>query len=145
MKKLLALLLLLPVAFLASGADKLRIADATGSGMAAFSRIVFDFATRNDVEIAYHRLEVPTALEKLALGETDLVILKVDDIPKDFSGPKTVCAYRVLIAVVNVRNPLRGITRNHLKRLLAEPRARWDFKGGSGAEIRRAALRQKEN
>ena len=144
MKKLLTLLLLLPAALLAPGADKLRITDATGSGMAAFGRIVFGFATQNDVEVAYHRLEASAALEKLSLGETDLVILKSEDIPKDFSGSKSVCAYRVLVAVVNVRNPLRGITRNHLKRLLAEPRPRWDFKGGSGAEVRRVALKGRD-
>ena len=145
MKKLLTLLWLTSAAALiVSGAEKLRIADATGSGMAAFSRIVFGFATQNDVEIAYHRLEVATALEKLSLGETDLVLLRKEDLPKDFSGAETVCAYRVLVAVVNMRNPLRGITRNHLKRLLSEPRPRWDFKGGSGAEVRRVALKGRD-
>ena len=141
MKKLPTLLLLTAAALIVHGAEKLRIADATGSGMAAFSRIAFGFATQNGFEIAYHRLEVSVALEKLSLGETDLVILKNEDLPKTFSGRKTVCAYRPLVAVVNVRNPLRGISRNHLKRLLTEPRPRWDYAGGSGAEIRRVALK----
>ena len=138
------LLLLISTALSVSGAEKLRIADATGSGMAAFSRIIFAYATQNDVEIAYHRIDASAALEKLSLGEIDLAILKTEDIPKDFSGAKSVCAYRPLVAVVNVRNPLRGITRNHLKRLLAEPHPRWDFKGGSGAEVRRVALKGRD-
>ena len=138
------LLLTAAAALTASGAGKLRISDATGSGLEAFSRLVFIFATENDVEIAYHRIDAATALEKLSLGETDLAILKRSDIPKDLSWRTTVCAYRPLVAVVNVRNPLRGITGKHLKRLLTEPRPRWDFKGGSGAEVRRVALKGRD-
>ena len=144
MKKPLTLFLLAAAALFASGAEKLRLTDATGSGLAAFSRLAFAFATRSGTEIAYHRLEVSAALEKLALGETDVVLLKADDIPKDFSGTQTVCAYRALAAVVNMRNPLRGITRNHLKRLLTEPRPSWDHRGGSGAPVHRAALKGRD-
>ena len=144
MKKLLTPLVFVSAALLASGAGKLRISDATGSGMAAFSRVAFNYALQNDVEVAYHRIETAAALEKLSLGETDVVLLKNEEIPKDFAGMKTVCAHRVLVAVVNVRNPLRGMTRNHLKRLLTEPNPRWDHRGGSGAPVRRAALKGRD-
>lgn len=144
MKKLATLLLLAAAALCVSGAGKLRLTDATGSGLAAFSRLAFAFATPRGTEIAYHRLEVSAALEKLAAGETDIVLLKSDDIPPDFSGTQTVCAYRALAAVVNMRNPLRGITRNHLKRLLTEPRPSWDHRGGSGAPVHRAALKGRD-
>lgn len=135
---------LLLAGLFAAGADKLRIADATNSGLEAFSRIVFAQAMQSGVEIAYHRLDAATALEKLAHGETDVVILNTSDLPKDFSGVKTVCAYRPLVAVVNQRNPLRGLTLNHLKRLLGEPQPRWDFKGGSGEFVRRVALKGRD-
>ena len=144
MKKLLTPLALVFAALVAPAAGKLRIGDATGSGLEAFGRAAFAYALRNDLEVSYHRLDAATALEKLSLGETDVVLLSADALPKDFSGVKTICAYRVLVAVVNRRNPLRGITRNHLKRLLSEPRPRWDFKGGSGAEVRRVALKGRD-
>ena len=144
MKKLLTPLVLVFAALAASGAGKLRIGDATGSGLEAFSRAALTYGLRNDLEISYHRLDTATALEKLALGETEIVLLNADAIPQDFSGKKTVCAYRPLVAVVNRRNPLRGITRNHLKRLLSEPRPLWDHRGGSGAEVRRAALKGRD-
>ena len=144
MKKLATLLLLAAAALFAAGADKLRITDATGSGLAAFGRLAFSFATESGVEIAYHRLEGSSALEKLAAGETDIVLLNTDAIPENFSGTRRRCAYRALIAVVNVRNSLRGITRNHLKRLLTEPRPSWDHRGGSGAPVHRAALKGRD-
>ena len=141
MKRLLTPLALVFAALLASGAGKVRLTDATGSGLAAFGRHAFDYATKHGVEFAYFRLEVSAALEKLALGETDVVLLNGADLPKDFSGGKTVCAYRPLVAVVSLRNPVRGITRDRLKRLLAEPQPDWSFAGISGMPVRRAALR----
>lgn len=120
---------------------KVRITDATGSDSNAAGRFALPWAARGKLELSVRKLEAGAALEKLAVGDTDLVLLRKDDLPPAFTGRRRIYAHRALIAAVNARNPVRSVTRSQLKRLISAPRPVWSAVGGDGIDIHRYAVK----
>ena len=130
------------LAALALGAgEKVRITDSSGGGCDTLGRFAMPWAARKGLELSVRKLDVETALERLVAGDTDMVLLKQDALPSDFAGKRRICAYRALVAAVNVRNPVRSITRSQLKKLLTESRPTWAEVGGDAVDIHRYGVK----
>ena len=137
MKRLLTVLALF-AALLATGAEKLRIADATGGDGNAITALLLKFAAaRPGTEISYRKLDAESALEKLDAGDFDVVLVNGGDLPKKHRPAAFRYATGAFIAVVCIQNPLRGVSFKELRMLIDVPRPRWELVGGSMAEIHR--------
>ncbi len=131
--------------FAAAADGRLRISDATGSESGAVGVLAFRLADeRQPMKVSFHRLEAGAALDKLAAGETDVVLINAAEIPADFSGIRQVYAHDATVACVNAENPLRQVTRDQLKQMLTAVRPRWSLVGGSDADIHRYAVGRRD-
>lgn len=116
---------------------RVRVTDATGRDVGAVGRFALPWAAEKRLELSVRKLEAGAALEKLAAGETDIVLLKSEDLPTGFSGKHRVYAHRALIVAVNAQNPVRSVTRRQLKLLLTGTRPTWAEVGGDDVDIHR--------
>jgi hypothetical protein len=144
LKRLLTVLAL-TAALLSAGAEKLRIADATGSdGGALPAALLKLFAEHPEFEISCFKLDAETALEKFAFGDFDVVLINGGDLPPD--RRKTAFRYAVgaYIAVVSVKNPLRKISAKDLRMIVDAPRAQWELVGGSASTVHRYGVSSRD-
>lgn len=125
-------------ALLVFGAEKVRIADATGGEGNAVTGILLKFvAERPGVEISYRKLDAEIALDKLNAGDFDVVLVNGGDLPPKYRPAAFRYATGACIAVVCIKNPLRGVSLKELRMLVDVPRPNWELVGGSAADIRR--------
>lgn len=137
MKRLLTALALF-AALLATGAEKLRIADATGSDGDAVTGILFSLASeRPGIEISFRKLDAESALEKFDAGDFDVVLVNGGDLPPERRRTAFRYATKAYIAVVCIKNPLRRVSMKDLRLLIDVPRAQWELVGGSASVIHR--------
>ena len=137
MKRLLTAFVLV-FALLSAGAEKLRIADATGSdGGAIPAALLKLFAGHPELEISCFKLDAESALEKFDAGDLDVVLLNGCDLPHDRRKTAFRYATGAYIAVVSIKNPLRKISVGDLRMIVDAPRAQWELVGGSASTIHR--------
>ena len=137
MKKLLTILAI-GAALLAAGAEKLRIADATGGENSAVTALLFKFsAARPGTEISYRKIDAENAFEKLDAGDFDVVLANGGDLPRKYRPRAFRYSIGAFVAVVCIKNPLRGVSLKDLRMLIDVPRPKWDLVGGSRADIHR--------
>ena len=140
MKRLLTVLALFSALFL-RGAEILRIADATGSDGNAVTSILLKFASeREGLEISFRRLAADIALEKLDAGDLDLVLVNGGDLPEKYRDRAFRWAVNACIAVVSIRNPLRGLSSKDLRLILDVPKPNWELVGGPFSLVRRCGV-----
>lgn len=137
MKRLLAGALVF-AALIGRGAETLRIGDATGSRGGAVAAMLYLLAARNgEVEVSVNRLDAASALEKFDAGDFDVVLVNDRDLPEAKKRSAFRYAVKAYIAVVGVKNPLRGLGKADLRLLLDTPNARWELCGGPDVAVRR--------
>ena len=140
MKRRLAIFALF-AALLAAGAEKLHVADATGSDGDAITGILLSLAAeRPQLELSVRKLDAESAFEKLDAGDFDVVLVNGDDLPQKYRAAALRYSTAAFVAAVNIKNPLRNIRGKDLRLLLDTPRPRWELVGGSAAEIHRFAV-----
>ena len=144
MKRLLTVLALC-CALLSGGAEKLRIADATGSdGNAVTAGLLKLAAGRSDIEISLTRLDAESALEKLDAGDFDVVLVNGGDLPQKYRAMAFRYATGACIACVNAQNPLRRISLKDLRMVLDAPRPNWELVSGSASDIHRCGIADRD-
>ena len=144
MKRLLTVLVLC-AALLATGAEKLRIADATGGDGDAVTAILFGLAAeRPGLEISFRKLDAESALEKLDVGDLDVVLVNGGELPKKYRSAAFRYATKAYIAVVCIRNPLRNVSVKDLRLLVDTPRAQWELVGGSASTVHRYGVSDRD-
>ena len=144
MKRLLTALVLF-AALLAAGAEKLRIADATGGDGNAVTAILLKLAAeRKGLEISFRKLDAEYAFEKLDAGDIDVVLVNGGDLPPKYREKAFRYATRAYIAVVCIKNPLRGVSLKDLRLLVDVPRPQWELVGGSASAIRRYGVADRD-
>ena len=131
-------------AFALCAGEKVRITDASGGGCDTLGRFAMTWAARKGLELSVRKLDAEMALEKLGAGDIDLVLLKPEALPAGSGWRRRVCAYRALVAAVNVRNTVRSITRSQLKMLLTETRPAWSAVGGDGVDVHRYGVKTED-
>ena len=137
MKRFAALLSLAAALFL-RGAETLRIADATGSDGSAVTALLLKLASeRKGLEVSFRRLEAGLALEKFDAGDLDVVLVNGGDLPEKYRRTAFRYAAKAGIAVVSIKNPLRGVSFKDLRLILDIPKPNWEVGGGDVANIRR--------
>ena len=138
MKRLLTAFVLV-FALLSVGAEKLRIADATGSdGGAIPAALLKLIAEHPDFEISCFKLDAESALEKFDAGDLDVVLLNGGDLPPPDRRKRAFrYATGAYVAVVSIKNPLRKISVGDLRMIVDAPRAQWELVGGSASTIHR--------
>ena len=140
MKRLLCILTLCCALF-ADGAEKLRIADATGGDGSAITAALLKLAGgRTDIEVSMRTIDAESALEKLDAGDFDVVLVNGGDLPPKYRARAFRYAIGAWIAGVNAKNPLRQISIADLRMLIDAPRPRWELVGGSVSEIHRCGV-----
>lgn len=120
---------------------KVRLTDTTGLESDTIGRFAIPWAREKQLELSVRKLEAGAALEKLAVGDTDIVLLRQDDLPAGFTGDRRIYAHRALVFAVNARNPVRSVTRRQLKLLLTGRRPVWSEVGGDGVDIHRYGVK----
>ena len=144
MKRLLTVLALC-AALLATGVEKLRIADATGGDGDAVTAILFGLAAeRPGLEISFRKLDAESALEKLDAGDFDVVLVNGGDLPKKYRSAAFRYATKAYVAVVCIKNPLRNVSIKDLRLLVDVPRAQWELVGGSASTIHRYGVADRD-
>ena len=144
MKRLFTVLALCG-ALLTGAAEKLRIADATGSNGTAITAALLKFAVEHpDIEASLSRIDAENALEKFDAGDFDVVLVNAGDLPQKYRDRAFRYAIGACIVCVNSQNPLRQISLKELRMVLDAPRPRWELLGGSASEIHRCAVTDRD-
>lgn len=136
--------LLLMLFISVSGAEMLRIGDATGGApMDAVRVAALDMAKDlPDAEITIVRMKADKALAELQAGNLEIVFAEHRFVPASFSGMRKSWAAEALAFYVDAVNPLRELTLKELRTIWQTDHPVWRPYNGMPSDIHRIAVSQ---
>lgn len=139
MKRLFALLLLLPLALRADG---LRITDSSRHGSSALRNAALEYSLKTGVNIRIDRMSGSSAARLLAGKMVDIAIFDEREIPQELKNNRRIMlGSEALLLCVNAKNPLRGVSSKEAREIFSGRRPRWSQYGGIPRDIHRLNLK----
>lgn len=124
--------------------DSLRIGDASGGNSLNYLRRAWFSLSQdkrfNPGTFSFAALTPKQALEKLAAGEVEFIILETRDIPANFAGRRQMFAAEALVCYTGFGNPLASLSSKQLKEIWREEKPVWKKYNGEFNTIHRIGL-----